>query len=218
MILPIRQLGRFPQLPLKGLLTNSFYLMGASKNSDFFVSARIRHTQSRSVYGIHEGSSTESTQLSWKKCIFISALMSVIFACSYADTLFAEEYFLQPSEVNSTFSNKTSYRFVDTLSNERLAEQVLFMRSTEMTATHRALNHQWLAAHSGQEKQTSGNKILSKIAKKTFKEYWNNRDNEYGSVSLTADDLGELRTNYNHIDYKLRLNKNGVKLKLDYEF
>ncbi|MFQ5901466.1 MAG: hypothetical protein ACE5IH_07920, partial [Thermodesulfobacteriota bacterium] len=41
--------------------------------SDFFVRARKRRAQNRSVYGIHEDSSTELTQLSRKKCIFRGA-------------------------------------------------------------------------------------------------------------------------------------------------
>jgi len=44
--------------------------MGTSKNSDFFMRARKRRAENRSVYGIHEDSSTELTQLSWKKRSF----------------------------------------------------------------------------------------------------------------------------------------------------
>ena len=49
--------------------------MGASKSSDFFVRARKHRAQNRSVYGIHEDSSTELTLLSRKKCTFRGALL-----------------------------------------------------------------------------------------------------------------------------------------------
>ena len=53
------------------------YLQGTSKNSNFFVRARKRRTQNRSVYGIHEDSSTALTRLSRKKYIFRGALKIV---------------------------------------------------------------------------------------------------------------------------------------------
>jgi len=49
-------------------------LKGASKNSNFCVRARKHRAQNRSVYAIHEASSTELTPLSRKKCIFRGAL------------------------------------------------------------------------------------------------------------------------------------------------
>ena len=49
-------------------------LRGSFKNSNFFVSARKHRAQNRSVYGIHEDSSTELTPQSRKKCIFRAAL------------------------------------------------------------------------------------------------------------------------------------------------
>ncbi len=50
------------------------YIKGASKNSDFFVRARKRRAENRSVYEIHEDLSTALTLLSRKKCIFRGAL------------------------------------------------------------------------------------------------------------------------------------------------
>lgn len=50
-------------------------LMGAFKNSSFFVRARKQRTENRSVYIIHEDTSTVLTQLSRKKCIFKIALL-----------------------------------------------------------------------------------------------------------------------------------------------
>ena len=47
---------------------------GISKNLDFFVSARKHRTENRSVYDIHEDSSTELTLQSRKKTIFRGAL------------------------------------------------------------------------------------------------------------------------------------------------
>ena len=49
-------------------------LKGVSKNSDFFVSARKHRAENRSVYDIHEASSTELTPQSRKKCIFRGGL------------------------------------------------------------------------------------------------------------------------------------------------
>lgn len=55
--------------------------MGIFKNSDFFVRARKRRTQNRSVYTIHESSSTTLTQLSRKKCIFRGVLVFLLPLC-----------------------------------------------------------------------------------------------------------------------------------------
>ncbi len=46
---------------------------GASKNSDFFVRARKRRAENRSVYEIHKDLSTALTLLSRKRCIFRGA-------------------------------------------------------------------------------------------------------------------------------------------------
>jgi len=53
-------------------------LLGTSKNSNFFMRARKRRAENRSVYGIHEDSSTKLTRLSWKKCIFRGALLLIV--------------------------------------------------------------------------------------------------------------------------------------------
>ena len=50
------------------------FLEGASENPDFFASARKHRAQNRSVYAIHEDSSTELTPQSRKKTIFRGAL------------------------------------------------------------------------------------------------------------------------------------------------
>jgi hypothetical protein len=54
---------------------------GASKNSDFFVSARKHRAENHSVQVLHEDSSTELTPQSREKCIFSGALdnSNVIF-------------------------------------------------------------------------------------------------------------------------------------------
>ena len=55
-------------------LIDEYLIKGISKNSDFFVRVRKPRAENRSVYGIHEDSSTELTPLSRKKCIFRDAL------------------------------------------------------------------------------------------------------------------------------------------------
>ena len=52
---------------------STFSHMGASKNSNFLVSARKRRAQDRSVYNIHEDLSTVLTLQSREKCIFRGA-------------------------------------------------------------------------------------------------------------------------------------------------
>jgi len=47
---------------------------GIYENRIFFVRARKLRAQNRSVYAIHEDSSTELTPLSRKKVIFVDAL------------------------------------------------------------------------------------------------------------------------------------------------
>ncbi len=47
---------------------------GASKNEDFRARARKHRAQNRSVYDIHEDSSTGLTRLSCEKTIFLGAL------------------------------------------------------------------------------------------------------------------------------------------------
>ena len=51
----------------------NYQQQGTSKNSDFFVSARKHRTENRSVYDIHEDSSTELTPQSRKKTILRGA-------------------------------------------------------------------------------------------------------------------------------------------------
>jgi len=57
---------RMPRCTIKGCL----------KNSDFFVRARKRRAENRSVYRIHEDLSTALTLLSRKRCIFRGTLKS----------------------------------------------------------------------------------------------------------------------------------------------
>ena len=61
--------------PASGYIMN---FKGTSKNSDFFVSARKHRTENRSVYSIHEDSSTELTPQSRKKTIFRGALKPLV--------------------------------------------------------------------------------------------------------------------------------------------
>lgn len=131
----------------------------------------------------------------------------------------AEEMLFLPNTLPlSADTIEHPFLVVRSLSNLGLEEQASLLRSGEMSAAQRALNHQWLSIHSGEEDDVDGGKALSRIAKYTLREYWRNKRQQLGDNRFIPDSDGRIATQINDVDYDVKLSDNGLKFGFTYEF
>lgn len=141
----------------------------------------------------------------------LAALVVVSWAGSVA---YANDLFLP----NALTSDNLQLAQVRVLSNDALIEQASMLRSSEMSAEHRALNHQWLAVQSGEMKQIQGSKVFSKIAKQAAKQYWRDNRKKFGESALLPDSEGKFKKPHKDIDYDIKISGGGLRLGFQYEF
>ena len=104
---------------------------------------------------------------------------------------------------------------VSTMDNVALYRAADQYRSGEISASQRALNHQWMAQYHSGDGVRHGGKVLSKLFKMGFKTYWQN--GEFGKKRYLPNDKGNGKLT-NDLDYRVRLSGNKLKLSLNYEF
>lgn len=100
--------------------------------------------------------------------------------------------------------------------NTQLEAAAAYIRANEMSASHRALNHQWLSQESGGDLRL-GNKVLSSIVRMGFKTYWTGIRNKHYQSSAVPDGDGNGQLS-EEVEYKLRLSQDKVRLVLEYDF
>lgn len=104
------------------------------------------------------------------------------------------------------------------MTNDQLLQAAQYIRSDNMSAQQRALNHQWLEQEHYNQELRLGNKVVSKIFKMGFKTYWNGvRNKHYSSSTVIPDGDGKGKLTQD-VDYKLRLSDDKVRLSLQYDF
>lgn len=104
------------------------------------------------------------------------------------------------------------------LSNNELEQAAEDIRNNEMSAQHRALNHQWLQQENGEDEPTVGGKVFSELVKMGFRTYWDGvRDKHYSNTKIIPNSNGDGKVS-EEVEYKLRLSDDKVKLTFEYEF
>ena len=140
--------------------------------------------------------------------------------CLVSLSVSADDLFL-PNTLSSSLDEERenlALQQLRSLSNDDLLEQAALLRSNEMTAEHRALNHQWLSIHAGECEEIKGSKVFSRIARKTFREYWRDKRRQLGDSKLIPDENGDINTKYNDIDYDFKISGGGLRIGFEYEF
>lgn len=159
-----------------------------------------------------------------KKCICsinspLSRWLLAVGTCliaSFSPWASADGFFLPNTLPYSTSSSQLDH--IRGLSNEELLLQADMLRSNEMSAEHRVLNHQWLSFQCGESDPVLGGKVFSHIAKKALREYWRNERHKMGSNRLLPDENGELKTEFNDIDYDVRISSDSLTFGFQFEF
>ncbi|WP_439135496.1 hypothetical protein [Pseudomaricurvus sp.] len=104
------------------------------------------------------------------------------------------------------------------LNNTQLEKSAEDIRNNEMSAQHRALNHQWLEQEHNGDDPTMGGKVLSELVKMGFRTYWDGvRDKHYSDTKIIPNSNGDGKVS-EEVEYKLRLSDDKVKLTFEYEF
>lgn len=105
----------------------------------------------------------------------------------------------------------------DGMNNIQLEQSAQDIRSQEMIAQQRALNHQWLAEQDHHDIKF-GRKVITRLVKMGFRTYWDGvRETHYkhNAAVPTSSGLGKITP---EVDYKVRLSGDKLKLSVHYEF
>ncbi|MCV6605748.1 MAG: hypothetical protein OIF34_10610 [Porticoccaceae bacterium] len=145
----------------------------------------------------------------------LSAVVCAAFSCSAN----AESNMFLPSEIKGSKKDDSSTRTeLRSLCNKQLAQRSEQIRSNQMSATHRALNHDWLASYSEEHRPYHGGRAFGRIAQKMLREYWEQKRHKLGDKSLLDED-GKLRQReFRGIDYGLTTSGGGLNFGLNYTF
>lgn len=107
---------------------------------------------------------------------------------------------------------------ISALSNEQLIQLADNSRHGEMSASQRALNHQWLEQHGEGADISLGGHALQKILQQGFKTYWDAlRNTTFKGNTIIPDSEGQGSFN-SETEYKLRLSDDKIKLAIEYSF
>jgi acyl transferase domain-containing protein/3-hydroxymyristoyl/3-hydroxydecanoyl-(acyl carrier protein) dehydratase len=126
--------------------------MSASENRNFFVRARKERAQNRSVYTIHEDSSTELTPLSRKKDIFRSAHTKQVlfdndsilaFAIGKPSDAFGDRYKIFDSERKIARLPGPPYKFLDRITSIKNCEQWVLKAGGVIEAEYDVSADEW---------------------------------------------------------------------------
>ena len=137
--------------------------------------------------------------------------------CALPSTAIAGDELFIPDSLNSSNDRSERKAQLSSLCNKDLAMQAEQIRNTTMSAEQRKLNYQWLMIHSGEDRQYTGGRAFSKIAQKILRQYWQDKRQELGDNAL-LDDKGNLKRQYNGIDYGLTTSGGGLNVGLNYTF
>lgn len=98
---------------------------------------------------------------------------------------------------------------------ENAAEQI---RTNNMSAQQRALNHQWLEQKHYNDDLYVGSKVFSKLMKMGLRTYWDGlRSKHYSTAKAlpNGDGTGSVTED---VEYNVRVSGDKIKLSLEYEF
>ena len=147
----------------------------------------------------------------------VRGLLQAIFLCALPALATADER-VMPSSLNTADGSHSIDRHqLRSLCNDDLELRAKQLRSTAMSAEHRALNYHWLAAHAGENRQYEGGRAFSRIAQKMLRQYWQDKRRELGNKAL-LDEKGNLKRQYNGVDYGLTTSGGGLNIGFHYTF
>ena len=126
----------------------------------------------------------------------------------------AQDNFFLPNSL-AQGDNQQQLNF-SSLNNAQLIERAKDLRSQDLNATQRALNHQWLQNYQDQN-FVEGSKVYRTILKRSLKKFWN-RQRKERFKSERVPDINGRGTISREMDYDLRFTSDELKLKLIYEF
>ncbi len=121
---------------------------------------------------------------------------------------------------NSCHAQNTQQQYDDTwqheslssMSNQELLAAAEARRLDESSATHQALNYQWMAQHANETGAKRSNKALRKMLKKSLKSYWvESRHHDRKRYSSSSKKPSKL-------DYGLKVSGGQLKLALEHRF
>lgn len=137
-----------------------------------------------------------------------------MFACN---ALADDDMFIPSSLTSSKSESSPAYPELDTLCNKGLAQRSEMIRSNEMSATHRALNYDWLSSYSENSRQYHGGRAAGRIAQQLLRQYWNHKRKQLGNNAL-LDENGDFKREYNGIDYDFSTSGGGLNVGFSYTF
>ena len=108
--------------------------------------------------------------------------------------------------------------FKSVMSNEALEVAASNIRSNNMRSEHRALNHQWLQNHNGQDASLVGGDALKKLVKMGLKTYWQDGNTESESINKVQSTAKGWAKFSQDVDYKFRVSGNKFNLSVQYDF
>ncbi|MDM3870336.1 hypothetical protein QSV34_03100 [Porticoccus sp. W117] len=145
----------------------------------------------------------------------IPAAFCAIFSCNAS----ADGNLFLPSEIKSSKKDSSiAHSELRSLCNEKLAERSEQIRSNRMSATHRALNYDWLSSYSEQGRQYHGGRAFGRMAQKMLREYWEYKRQTLGDGALLDEDGNLKQRNFRGVDYGLTTSGGGLNIGLNYTF
>ncbi len=144
----------------------------------------------------------------------ISVLAIVIYLLIAADQATAGDDFFLPTELSGGHS--ASFPVSGTLSNEQLIIYAAAIRDQHLSATQRALNHQWLSQYQNDDR-IDGSRAFSRLFQRGFKEYWDKkRKEDFADLNYVPDSNG--KGSVSEMNYDIRLSSDKINFGLTYDF
>ena len=152
----------------------------------------------------------------------VRTLCPVALCATFSCTAIADDSIFIPSDLKSNLKSSnnersSAYPDINTLCNKGLAKHSEMIRSNKMSATHRALNYDWLASYSEDGRQYHGGRAAGRIAQQMLRQYWDHKRRELGDNAL-LNEKGSLMREYNGIDYGFSASGGGLNFGFNYTF
>ena len=154
-----------------------------------------------------------------RHCLRGRVLLSAVVCTAFSWGATADDSMFLPSEIKTSKKDPSATRSeLRILCNEQLAKRSEQIRSSQMSATHRALNYDWLASYSEDSRQYHNGRAFGRIAQKMLRQYWDRKRLELGDKALLDEDGNLKQREFRGIDYGLTTSGGGLNFGLNYTF
>ncbi|MGS2722518.1 hypothetical protein ACVBEJ_02155 [Porticoccus sp. GXU_MW_L64] len=145
----------------------------------------------------------------------VPVAICAVFSCNAS----ADRGLFLPSEIKSSKKDASlAHAELRSLCNEKLVERSEQIRSNRMSATHRALNYDWLSSYSDQGRQYHGGRAFGRMAQTMLKEYWEYKRQKLGDGALLDADGNLKQRKFRGVDYGLTTSGGGLNFGFNYTF